>query len=64
MQKTRYLVVGDKAKSLQINMGAIKIAESFKYLGAQITSDARRHDEIHSRMDQARATSRQPNGSL
>ncbi|GFS05603.1 retrovirus-related Pol polyprotein LINE-1 [Elysia marginata] len=44
---------------IKIEENTIKQANSFKYLGTQITSDGRNHQEIKSRIAQAKASFQQ-----
>lgn len=64
MNKSEYLVVGDKAGGIQFEMGRIEATERFKYLGVQITSNSGSIEEVNARLGQARAATRQTNGLL
>ena len=63
--KTEYLVVGgNPGEELLLGNNVIPNTSKYKYLGVTISNSANSNDEIHSRMGQARAATRQLNSLL
>ncbi|GFR80495.1 catenin (Cadherin-associated protein), alpha 3 [Elysia marginata] len=62
-KKTESMVITRKTSipkcEIEIEVNTIKQANSFKYLETQITSDGRNHQEIKSRIAQAKASFQQ-----
>ena len=62
-KKTQSMIITRKTSipkcEIKIKENTIKQANSFKYLGTQITSDGRNHQEIKSRIAQAKASFQQ-----